>query len=184
MMKKIKSIAIFILQLVVLAVIAFGLVRLVHQFVFQPYYVYGSSMEPNFFNFDYLIIDKVSYLAGEPKRGEAVVLISPLDQRSKFLKRVIGLPGEEIKIKEGKIYLKTNSASWQELEEPYLQKGLSTPGEIDVSLKEDEYFVLGDNRGSSLDSRSFGPVKERAILGRICLRLWPFDRLTVIRAAQ
>ncbi|PIV46227.1 signal peptidase I [bacterium (Candidatus Moisslbacteria) CG02_land_8_20_14_3_00_36_53] len=181
MWSKIRKVFLFVLELIFLALLAFGVVKIVHRFVFQPFYILGPSMEPNFFNYDYLIINKISYRFNEIERGEVIVLKNPSSPASLIIKRVVGLPGEEIKIKEGKVFLYNKILGWRELEEPYLGVGTSTPGDLEITLASDEYFVMGDNRNVSLDSRSFGVLKKNLIVGRAWLRAWPFSSFGFIK---
>lgn len=176
---RLPSWLLFILDLIKLAVIAFIIVWPIHKFVFQPFLVQGPSMEPNFFDKDYLIIEEISYRFRQPERGEVIVFESPTQPGNYLIKRVIGLPGERIVIRGGEIFIYPKSSSSFKLKEDYLTPGLSTGGEIDQQLGVDEYFVLGDNRSVSLDSRTFGPVKRKKIIGRAWLRGWPLDKLAI-----
>ena len=140
-------------------------------FLFEPFLVRGQSMEPNFHNFDYLIIDKLTYHFRNPQRGEVVVFKPPFDDHVYYIKRVIGLPGEKIEIEESKIVIfnKEHPQGFV-LNEDYL-KGHYTLGKIEVNLGPDEYFVLGDNREVSYDSRKWGPVKRERISGKVVLQI-------------
>lgn len=178
-----KAIFSFILEILKIVVIAVLIVLPIRYFLFQPFFVRGSSMEPNFQNFDYLIIDEITYRFREPQRGEVVVFKYPQDLSSRFIKRIIGLPGEKIEIEEGKVFIEREGKT-ELLEEPYLSEGTRTPGNTEFLLREDEYFVLGDNRTFSSDSRRWGPVKRDEIVGRVFLRLFPFSCLAKIEAPQ
>ena len=136
-------------------------------------------MEPNFQNFDYLIIDEISYRFREPKRGEVVVFKYPKDPSSRFIKRIVGLPEEEVKIEEGKVFVR-NGGEFEMLEEGYLSSFATTPGNTHIFLRENEYFVLGDNREFSSDSRRWGPLGREDIVGRVFLRLFPLSYLAKI----
>ena len=159
-------------KMLILAGITIGIVR---YFLFKPFYVKGQSMEPNFYEKDYLIIDELTYRFREPQRGEVVVFRAPVGS-DYYLKRVVGLPGERVKIENQKVVV-YNDDHPQGLivDEVYLTE--DTPGSTMVSLEPDEYFVLGDNRDSSYDSRRFGPIKESSIVGRAWLRGWPVNRI-------
>jgi signal peptidase I len=136
-------------------------------------------MEPNFEDGDYLIIDEITYRFREPKRGEVVVFKNPMNERQRFIKRIIGLPGETIEISDGKIFI--SNGEKKVLNEPYLNSSF-TFGDIKITLGSDEFFVLGDNRQFSLDSRRFGPIKKKEIVGRVFLRLWPIYSFAKIEA--
>lgn len=140
-------------------------------------------MEPNFYDHEYLIIDEISYRFNEPQRGDIVVFKYPKDTKQYFIKRVIGLPGDKVKIQDNAVYINGNK-----LEESYLLAGTETVlpvrGYGEVTLAEDEYFLLGDNRGQSLDSRIFGLVKKDLIVGRTWIRGWPFSRFTVFSTPE
>ncbi len=174
--KKVPPFLLFILDLIKLILIAFLIVWPIHKFVFQPFYVIGPSMEPNFYNKDYLIIDKFSYHFNKPERGEVVVFNSPNNGKNYLIKRVVGLPGERVVIQNDKVKIYNNNhEQGLVLEENYLNPGTQTRGKVDVRLEPGEYYLLGDNRNMSLDSRSFGPVKEENIIGNAWIRGWPLE---------
>src|SRR3990172_7442338 len=170
----------FVFELIKIVVISLVIIIPVRYFLIQPFYVKGASMEPNFFDHEYLVIDEISYRLGEVKRGDVVVFKYPNDPRQYFIKRVIGLPGETIQIKDGKIFIinKDRPEGLLLNESGYLPN-THTQGQVDVELAPGEYYVLGDNRASSLDSRVFGPISDPAIIGRAWVRGWPFSRLQV-----
>jgi len=175
---KILPLILFLGELIILIVLAYFTVRLIHTFVFQPYYVVGPSMEPNFYDQDYLLIDKISYHFSTPERGEIVIVKMPNNQKSLIIKRVIGLPGETVKVLDGKVYIFNDQyPSSARLSEPYLLEGLETKGEIERKLGLNEYFVMGDNRPVSYDGRSFGPIDKSLIVGRTLFRVWPFSHI-------
>ncbi len=166
----------FLLELVKIAVLAGITIGLVRYFLFKPFYVKGQSMEPNFEERDYLIIDELSYRVRQPQRGEVVVFhYRPSDDF--FLKRIIGLPGERVKIDGSKVVI-YNEANPQGLvlKENYLVE--QTPGSVTVTLSPQQYFVMGDNRDASFDSRQFGSINKNDIVGRVWFRGWPFSRVT------
>lgn len=171
-----KALASFF-ELVHVVVISVAIIVPVRYFLIQPFYVKGASMEPNFHDHEYLIIDEISFRFREPKRGEIVVFRYPLDHRQFFIKRIIGLPGERIKVSAGRVIVYNNEhPQGQALDESsYLS--VYTRGDKDIQLGNSEYFLLGDNRDASLDSRVFGPVNESALIGRVWLRGWPLDKL-------
>jgi signal peptidase I len=167
--------------------IIFGIVYfVVRTYIAQPFLVRGRSMEETFSDGDYLIVDELSYKIRTPKRYEVIVfetgfLPSGADQ-SYYIKRVIGLPGDRVVIQDGKVTVyEGNSENGTQLEEKYLTKGIITqsPEPVDVVLSENKYFVLGDNRGNSADSRYWGELDISYIVGKPLLRLYPFNTLTV-----
>ncbi len=166
----------FFLELIQVVAISLAIIIPVRYFLIQPFYVKGASMEPNFFDHEYLIIDELSYRFHVPTRGDIVVFHYPNDPKNYFIKRVIGLPGETVEISGGqvKIYNDKNPNGIVLDEKAYLDD-VYTSGSRTETLKADEYFVLGDNRPSSLDSRYFGPVGKAAIVGRVWLRGWPLE---------
>lgn len=172
----------FIWEMFKVAALSLIIILPIRYFLIQPFYVKGASMEPNFYDHEYLIIDEITYRFSEPKRGDIVVFKYPKDPRQYFIKRIVGLPGERLKINGGQVFIETND-SFAPLKENYLVEEIKTElplkgyGEITLTL--DEYYLLGDNRDESLDSRVFGPVKKEFIVGRTWLRGWPFTRLTV-----
>lgn len=157
------------------AIIALIVVYLIRTFIFQPFFVEGSSMFPTFKNGDYLIIDELTYRFREPQRGEVIVFHSPQQEKDYYIKRIIGLPNEEVEVKEGNIiiYNKDHPNGFV-LNESYLLDD-QTPGDLKISLKENEYFVLGDNRYASYDSRAWGTFTEDKIIGLVRLRIWPIN---------
>ncbi|MEK7211450.1 MAG: signal peptidase I [Patescibacteria group bacterium] len=174
-----KSALLYVAEIVQVVLISLAIIIPVRYFLVQPFYVQGASMEPNFADRDYLIIDEISYRFRNPERGEIVVFKYPNDPKQVFIKRIVGLPSEKINISGGKVtvYNGENTGGQVLNEDAYLSPYIYTSGEKVVTLKSDEYFVLGDNRNSSLDSRIFGPVNQRSIIGKVWLRGWPFDKI-------
>ncbi len=176
-----KKVFIFIWELVKVTVISLAIILPVRYYLIQPFYVKGASMEPNFYNHEYLIIDQISFRFRQPERGEVIVFRYPRNPQEYFIKRIIALPGESIEIKNGDVYIyNENNLDGILIEEPYLdEKYLSAySSDKKISLTENEYYVLGDNRSSSMDSRSFGPLNEKFITGRVLFRGLPFNRAT------
>ncbi len=160
-------------------IIAAIIVLPIRYFLFQPFIVKGDSMVPSFQSGDYLIVDEISYRFGEPGRGDVVVLKYPLDPSQRFIKRVIGLPGETVDIKNGKVQI---SKDGQELllSESYLPANLATEGNVHITLTEGRYFVLGDNRQFSYDSRRWGMLPKEDIIGKAVLRIFPIQSLSIV----
>ena len=171
------KIALFFLELIKIAILAGITIFVIRALIFKPFYVKGQSMEPNFYEKDYLIIDEITYRFREPERGEIIVLKSPVSTDF-YLKRVVGLPGERVKVENGKVIIyNDDNPKGMILNETYLNS-ISTSGSVSFTLGDDQYFVLGDNRGASFDSRSFGAISRSAIIGRVWLRGWPFSRIS------
>lgn len=165
-----KNLAFDILQTLVLALAIFMIVYL---FLFQPHQVKGESMFPTLENSEYLLTEKISYRFGQPERGDIIVFESPPNPSEDFIKRIVALPGEEVKISQGHVVV-----NGKPLEENYLPENTYTSeGTFNrVSLGDDEYFVLGDNRNNSSDSRRWGPVKRKAVVGKSWIIYWPLNK--------
>lgn len=181
-MKTIFSFLLFVWEILKIILVALLVVIPIRYFLFQPFFVRGQSMEPNFHNGDYLIIDEISYRFSDPKRGEVIVFKYPNNPSQRYIKRVIGLPGETIEIKEGSIIIYYQGNGQVLDESDYLFSSVQTPGSLQVSLGEGEFFVLGDNRAFSFDSRRWGSLKRENIVGRVFIRAWPFTALAKIEA--
>jgi len=187
----------FIFEIVKIVILAFVIIVPIRVFLFQPFFVQGASMEPNFEDNQYLIINEFGYkdtnlgLGGktvvdikpfkEITRETVVVFRYPLDTSKYFIKRAIGLPGEKVEVKNGvvKIYNKENPDGFVLDESAYLGKNVKTNGEVTTTLNENEYFVMGDNRMFSSDSRTWGPVPKMDIMGKVLIRAWPLDKISV-----
>lgn len=177
-----KKFFLFFTELIKLAAIALLIIVPVRYFLIQPFYVKGTSMEPNFHNYEYLIIDELSYRFNQPQRGEIVVFRYPRDPQEHFIKRVIGLPGESVEVKNGSVYVYNDEhPGGFVLKEDYLSSGEITTAnnENRVTLNDGEYFVLGDNRKASQDSRFFGAVNKSFITGKVWLRGLPINEAKI-----
>lgn len=161
-------------------IIALAIILPVRFFLVQPFYVRGASMEPNFHDREYLMIDEISYRFDSPQRGDSIVFRYPEDPKQFFIKRIIGLPSEKVTVKDNSVFIKNKNGEKKLDEGLYLPANLETVGNVTYVLADDEYFVLGDNRMWSKDSREFGPVKKKYIIGRAWLRGWPLNRVGVI----
>lgn len=162
--------------------VSLAIVLPIRYFIAQPFIVRGASMEPNFQDRQYLIIDEASYYLREPIRGETIVFRYPKDPRQFFIKRIIALPGEKIEIQEGrvKIFNSVYPAGFI-LEEEYLNLlGHPIYPELISVLQGDQYFVMGDNRDFSSDSRIWGPLDRKFIIGKVFFRAWPFSKFGTI----
>lgn len=175
-----KSFFVFAWEVTKIVIIALIIVLPIRYFLFQPFFVKGQSMEPNFEDGDYLIVDELSYKFRAPERGDVVVFKYPGDPSQRYIKRIIGLPGETVEIKDGKVAIYNEAGSSILDESTYLDS--YTAGNLRISLKDEEYFVLGDNRSSSADSRRWGSLPEENIIGQVFFRAWPFATLAKISA--
>jgi signal peptidase I len=169
----------------------------VRVFLFQPFFVQGSSMEPNFEDGQYLVVSEFGYKETDLNlledfhfavdsfriidRQDVAVFRSPKNPSQFFIKRVIGLPGEAVEIRQGKVIIyNTEQPKGFVLDEStYLSLGAFNNDMPKVTLGDDEYFVMGDNRMYSYDSRSIGPIKKNKIIGRVLLRAWPVERFSL-----
>lgn len=149
----------------------------IRMFIMQPFIVNGESMSPTFHTSDYLIIDELSYRLSEPQRGDVIVLRYPNNPKTFYLKRIIAKPGETIAFKSGRVFITDTTGTTGELQEPYYND-LTLPGnDTTITMGATDYFVMGDNRNFSSDSRSWGLLDRKFIVGRPLLRLYPFSKI-------
>lgn len=177
-----KKFLIFVWEITKVVCISLAIILPVRYYLIQPFYVKGASMEPTFHDHEYLIIDEISYRFKAPARGQVIVFRYPLNPQEYFIKRLIGLPGEEVKIKDNQITIyNQENPNGLVLKENYLPKDLkeSPDDEMRIKVGLDEYFVLGDNRDHSKDSRKFGPVNKNFVTGKVLFRGWPLQKITV-----
>jgi signal peptidase I len=175
-------------EIVQVIVITLTIVIPIRVFIANPFKVEGRSMEPTYFDKEYLIIDEISYRFQEPKRGEVVVLHPPTDPGKYFIKRVIGLPNETVEMAQGKVkvFSAEHPMGWVLDESAYIDMGDLSKTDLDtmnmrpVTLGTDQYFVMGDNRRASYDSRYFGPISREELIGRAWVRGWPVNRWSVL----
>ncbi len=169
----------FLWELIRIIVVAFVVMVAFRVFVAEPFVVSGSSMVPNFHNKEYLVVDKVSYRLGEPKRGDVIVFKYPKDTSQYFIKRIIALPGERVQVDNGRVKVFNNEyPEGVVITEPYLTSEDATFGKTDiVTLGSSEYYVLGDNRLASSDSRVWGILPEHNIIGKAWFRAFPITEL-------
>lgn len=170
-----KEILSTLIELFLIFVFVFIPIRL---FIFEPFIVIGESMEPNFHNSDYLIVCKICTKLKKPERFEVIVFIPPVDKKKYYIKRIIGLPNEKVIIKDNNIFiLKPNSSQPIKISEPYLRGERFYMEDTEFSLGSDEYFVLGDNRDESFDSRKWNkPLKEKDIVGKVIFKVGLFKK--------
>jgi signal peptidase I len=169
----------FFTELLKFALVAVVIVVPVRLFVAQPFIVSGASMDPTFDSGQYLIVDELTYRFDEPKRGDVVIFKYPKDPSQFFIKRVIGLPNETVRIGHDSVSIKQKNGEEVTLEEPYVVNR-GNGGPFSLSLGGDEYFVMGDNRPESSDSRLWGVLPRENIVGRAFLRLLPIDSLSLL----
>jgi len=167
-----------LIELVQFAFIALIIVLPVRWFVAQPFIVSGASMENTFHTDEYLIIDQLSYHFEEPERGDVVVFRYPKDPSKFFIKRVIGVPGDTVDIQGDVVSVTPKNEETMVLSEPYV-KSMAENTSVTETLGEREYFVMGDNRDASSDSRVWGVLNRDKIVGRAFLRLFPFNEAEV-----
>ena len=177
--KRYKKYLAFAWELFKIALIAVVIVAPIRYFLFQPFIAKGEAMSPNFESRGYLIVDEISYRFSEPKRGDVVVFNFPKDPTQRFIKRIIGLPGETVNVAAGEVEI-IKSGNTAVLDEKYLRGSLKTIGEIKITLKSGEYLVLGDNRDYSYDSRAWGVLPGKNIIGKALLRLFPFTEIGLL----
>ena len=170
--------------IIVYTVVALGIALFIRFFVAAPYVVSGASMEPNFHDWEYLIVDRVSYNLKAPERGDIIIFDLPDAPKKALIKRIIGLPGETVVLSGQKItILNTEYPQGFTLEEPYLDPAnLTGSNHLSMSLSDDEFFVLGDNRRVSADSRIWGALPRDKIVGRVFVRLYPFSTIHLFPA--
>lgn len=166
-------------------VVALSIFVVIYLFLMQPHEIKGSSMEPNFHNNEYILTDKISYRLHEPARGDVVIFKAPVNPDVDYIKRVIGLPSDRIKVQNGAVYL-----NGEKLKEDYLADSTSLfPGSFmaegqEITVPAGKLFVMGDNRPHSSDSRQFGPVPLDSVIGRAFLRYWPLTMMGMLPKIQ
>lgn len=164
----------FLIESLEVILIALVIVAPIRYFVFQPFIVEGASMTPALQDSDYLIVDELSYRFRNPKRGEIIIFRYPKNPNRKFIKRVIGMPGETITHQQGHVVVIEDNQK-KVLQEPYLSQPYDYSFSA-INLEDNEYFMIGDNRNFSYDSRRWGPITRSNIVGRFLLRVWPVSK--------
>lgn len=181
-----KSLWSFFIDIIETIVIALAIFVVVYLFLIQPHQIRGVSMDNTFHDKEYILTDKISYRFSSPERGDIIVFQAPKDREHDFIKRIIGLPGEKVKIQNGNVYIYNDkSPNGIKLSEPYIADPFTSPGEYakegeQINLAENEFFVMGDNRPRSSDSRVWGPVRRDEIVGRAWVRYWPLNKIKFI----
>lgn len=161
-----------VIESVVIAVLLAVVIRV---FLFQFFVIPSASMEPTLTEGDMIAANKIVYRFSEPKRGDIIVFKYPLDPERDFVKRLIGLPGEKLQIKSSTLYINGKVTP-----EPYLPKGLKFQDYGPVTVPKDKFFMMGDNRNDSLDSRSWGEMPRENIIGKASFIYWPINRMKIL----
>jgi len=181
----VKRLGLFFLDILEVVVFAVAIFLFVYLLLMQPHKIKGASMEPNFPDGEYLLTDKITYRFKEPTRGDVVVFKAPGANGEEFIKRIIGLPNETIKIENGKVFINEKL-----LVEEYLASSLTTQAGVFIQkqgkiiVPTDHFFVLGDNRPSSSDSRTWGFISKSDITGRAWFIYWPISSLGTVEAVS
>lgn len=184
-MKIFKKIGSTLVDMVETLVVAGAIFAIIYLFLFQPHQVVGDSMMPNFQNNEYILTDKISYRFQPPKKGEVIVFKAPTNIERDYIKRIIAEPKETIKVEDGRLFI-----NGQVLEEGYIPNGVKTyPGQyikegVEYQIPPDTYFVLGDNRVNSSDSREWGFVKKTDIIGKSFLVYWPLQSFRLAKPGK
>ncbi len=166
--KKKKSV---VREMAEIVLIALALSLFIKTFVAGNYWIPSESMVPTIEVNDKVIVTNFSYWIGEPQRGDVIVFKFPLDTKKDYIKRCIGLPGETVEFQDSKLYV-----NGELVEEPYLPEGLTFEDYGPITVPEGSYFMCGDNRNHSADSRVWGFLPEKLIIGKAQVIYWPFDR--------
>ncbi len=175
-MRLFRKIFTFLIDTVEGFVVLGAIFVVIYLFFLQPHQVIGASMSPNFHDSEYLLTDKISYNFRLPRRGEVIVFKAPADVEKDYIKRIIGLPGERMKIENGRVFINGelfDESNYLADNVKTLASGPTVENDVEYEIPADSYFVMGDNRGNSADSREFGAIKKSTIIGRSLLAYWP-----------
>lgn len=181
MMRKIKHAVAAIFDFLQGIVVFLSILVMIYLFIMSPQEINGASMEPNFHNGEYILTNKVVYRVFTPQRGDVVVFKSPRNKEIDFIKRIIALPNERVQLFNNAIYVND-----EKLPEAYLSPDIYIFGgsylqeDQEIIVPPGTYFVMGDNRLHSLDSREFGPVAKEDFIGKALLRYWPFSDFAIL----
>lgn len=180
-MEVFKKLSKFIFDVIQSVVFAISIFLFVYLLLFQPHKIKGNSMQPNYLDGEFLLTDKVSYRFNQPQRGDVIVFKAPVNEEDDYIKRVIGLPGERVSIRDGKVYINGKLLDENYLSPTlYTNAGMFLPNDREVLVPENHFFVMGDNRPYSSDSRSWGFVPRENIIGKAWLIYWPPHKAGII----
>jgi len=163
-----------VLEYVAIFAVAYLLAFILQNFLFGSFEIKQHSMEPTLYETDRVFINRLTYRFSSPHRGDIIILVDPMGSQDDFVKRVIALPGEVISIENGKILINEKL-----IKEPYLGSDRSIDNMGPIRVPPNEYFVMGDNRSVSMDSRRFGPIAKQGILGKVVVLWWPLTHARV-----
>lgn len=170
----------FIKEIIRFTLLSLAIVLPIRFFIAQPFLVSGASMDPTFADGQYLIIDELSYYFNNPQRNEVIVFKYPLMPSKYFIKRIIGLPSETVIVHDNDItIINTEHPEGMKLDETYVKNPDSQMRDINIKLSDSQYYVMGDNRIASSDSRDWGPVDKKFITGHVFVRLLPFNKISL-----
>ena len=172
----------FFTELLKFVLIAAAIVFPIRLFVAQPFIVSGASMEPAFFNNQYLIVDELSYRFEAPQRGDVIIFRYPRNPKEFFIKRIVGLPGETVSIQGNTVTVTRADGTKVQLDQSYVVNH-GNGNAATYTLTDENYFVMGDNRPESSDSRVWGPLPRENIVGRAFMRLLPVQTFEVFPGA-
>lgn len=180
-----KKVVSFFFDFLETIVVALSIFVVVYLFLFQPHEIKGNSMEPNYHNDEYILTDKVSYRFREPDRGDVIIFRAPTNPDVDYIKRIIALPGEQVKIQNGQVYVNNQplAEGYVEGTTPLLPASTMQEG-VPIVVADGELFVMGDNRAHSSDSREFGPIDMKSVIGRAFLRYWPPQQFAILSQAR
>ncbi|MDO8575646.1 MAG: signal peptidase I [bacterium] len=182
-MEQTKNNSIF--EIIKFTIISVIIIVFVRTFIAQPFIVSGASMDPTFKTGEYLIVDELTYgMIKNPSRGDVIVFKYPKEPKIYFIKRVIGLPGETVKIRNGSVtIINSENPEGFTLTEKYVNSDHILKDDHEITLGETQYFVMGDNRAESLDSRAWGPLEKKLIVGKPFIRLLPPSVISIFPGA-
>ncbi|MFZ5596297.1 MAG: signal peptidase I [Bacillota bacterium] len=166
----------FLVEILKSLAIAIVLALFIRTFLLQTFYIPSESMVPTLKINDHVIADKISYRFSDPRRGDIIVFMPPLpSEKYPYVKRLIGLPGETVELKDNRVYI-----NGEPIEEKYLPEGLKFRNYGPVTVPDNSYFMMGDNRNNSSDSRVWGFLPEKMIIGKAVVLYWPLDRVRLL----